>query len=104
MRKDEGLDGDAQRISQMVWMLFIKIFADKVAKSCKSSVKPWKARTLTFADSSGTATTCSLEDISIPAALEFTIFAIIQDFVSRGIQHISTLNSIIRGLGPMSLS
>ena len=29
MRKDEGVDGDAQRISQMVWMLFMKIFADK---------------------------------------------------------------------------
>ena len=29
MRKDEGVDGDAQRISQMEWMLFMKIFADK---------------------------------------------------------------------------
>lgn len=29
MRKDEGLDGDAQRISQMVWILFMKIFSDK---------------------------------------------------------------------------
>lgn len=29
MRKDSGVDGDAQRISQMVWMLFMKIFADK---------------------------------------------------------------------------
>ena len=29
MRKDEGVDGDAQRISQIVWMLFLKIFADK---------------------------------------------------------------------------
>ena len=29
MRKDAGVDGDAQRISQMVWMLFLKIFADK---------------------------------------------------------------------------
>jgi len=27
MRKDAGVDGDAQRISQMVWMLFLKIFA-----------------------------------------------------------------------------
>ena len=26
MRKDVGVDGDAQRISQMVWMLFLKIF------------------------------------------------------------------------------
>lgn len=29
MRKDTGVDGDAQRISQLVWMLFMKIFADK---------------------------------------------------------------------------
>lgn len=29
MRKDTGVDGDAQRISQMVWMFFMKIFADK---------------------------------------------------------------------------
>ena len=29
MRKDTGVDGDAQRISQMVWMLFMKIFLDK---------------------------------------------------------------------------
>ena len=29
MRKDTGVDGDAQRISQMVWMIFMKIFADK---------------------------------------------------------------------------
>jgi len=29
MRKDVGVDGDAQRISQMVWMLFLKIFDDR---------------------------------------------------------------------------
>ncbi len=29
MRKDTGDDGDAQRLSQIVWMLFLKIFADK---------------------------------------------------------------------------
>ena len=29
MIKDAGVDCDAQRISQMVWMLFLKIFADK---------------------------------------------------------------------------
>jgi len=26
MRKDPGVDGDAQRISQMVWMIFLKVF------------------------------------------------------------------------------
>lgn len=29
MRKDAGVDGDAQRISQLVWMLFLKIFDEK---------------------------------------------------------------------------
>src|SRR3990167_8842379 len=26
MRKDAGVDGDAQRISQMVWIIFLKVF------------------------------------------------------------------------------
>ncbi len=29
MRKDSGVDGDAQRISQLGWMIFLKIFDDK---------------------------------------------------------------------------
>ena len=29
MRKDVGVDGDAQRISQIVWLLFLKIFNDR---------------------------------------------------------------------------
>jgi len=29
MRQDAGVDGDAQRISQLCWMLFLKIFDDK---------------------------------------------------------------------------
>jgi len=29
MRKDVGVDGDAQRISQLVWMLFLKILDDR---------------------------------------------------------------------------
>jgi len=32
MRKDAGVDGDAQRISQLVWMLFLKIFDDREAE------------------------------------------------------------------------
>ena len=28
MRKDAGVDGDAQRISQLVWMVFLKVFDD----------------------------------------------------------------------------
>ncbi len=29
MRKDAGVDGDAQRLSQLVWMLFLKIYDDR---------------------------------------------------------------------------
>ncbi len=29
MRKDAGVDGDAQRISQLVWMVFLKIYDDR---------------------------------------------------------------------------
>ncbi|MFS8541948.1 MAG: type I restriction-modification system subunit M N-terminal domain-containing protein, partial [Tissierellales bacterium] len=29
MRQDVGVDGDAQRIAQLVWMIFLKIFDDK---------------------------------------------------------------------------
>ena len=29
MRKDAGVDGDAQRIGQIAWMLFLKIFDDQ---------------------------------------------------------------------------
>jgi len=29
MRKDAGVDGDAQRIAQLGWMLFLKIFDDR---------------------------------------------------------------------------
>ena len=29
MRKDTGVDGDAQRLSQLVWLLFLKIFDDR---------------------------------------------------------------------------
>ena len=29
MRQDNGLNGDAQRLEQLGWMLFLKIFSDK---------------------------------------------------------------------------
>lgn len=42
MRKDVGVDGDAQRISQMVWLLFLKIFDDK-EQEWKVTVKGYKS-------------------------------------------------------------
>jgi len=29
MRKDDGVDGDAQRISQLCWLFFLKIIDDQ---------------------------------------------------------------------------
>ena len=42
MRKDVGVDGDAQRISQMVWLLFLKIFDDQ-EEEWKLTVKNYKS-------------------------------------------------------------
>ena len=41
MRKDAGVDGDAQRISQMVWMIFLKVF-DSMEKERKQKMKTTK--------------------------------------------------------------
>ncbi|MFZ1233455.1 MAG: type I restriction-modification system subunit M N-terminal domain-containing protein [Thiofilum sp.] len=44
MRKDAGVDGDAQRIGQLTWMLFLKIFDqreqdwEKYAKNNKTDL------------------------------------------------------------------
>jgi len=32
MRKDAGVDGDAQRVSQLGWMLFLKVLDDRDAE------------------------------------------------------------------------
>ena len=32
MRQDAGVDGDAQRLSQLTWLLFLKIFDDREAE------------------------------------------------------------------------
>ena len=42
MRKDVGVDGDAQRISQMVWLIFLKIFDDK-EQEWEITVKDYKS-------------------------------------------------------------
>lgn len=55
MRKDAGVDGDAQRISQMVWMIFLKVFdtmeQEKEAEDEKyKSPLPEKIRWRNWAD------------------------------------------------------
>ena len=42
MRKDVGVDGDAQRISQIVWLLFLKIFDDR-EQEWKLTIKSYKS-------------------------------------------------------------
>ena len=42
MRKDVGVDGDAQRISQICWLLFLKIFDDK-EQEWEFTVKGYKS-------------------------------------------------------------
>ncbi len=37
MRKDDGVDGDAQRIGQLTWMLFLKIFDQRESEWEKDS-------------------------------------------------------------------
>ncbi len=42
MRKDVGVDGDAQRISQIGWLIFLKIFGDK-EKEWELTIKEYKS-------------------------------------------------------------
>jgi type I restriction enzyme M protein len=55
MRKDAGVDGDAQRIAQLGWMLFLKIFDArereyKLMEESYTSVVPEELRWRTWAD------------------------------------------------------
>ena len=42
MRKDTGVDGDAQRIGQLVWMLFLKILDDRLVEK-KETQKSYRS-------------------------------------------------------------
>ena len=66
MRKDDGVDGDAQRIGQLTWMLFLKVFdqreeewEDEGKASGKAYVSPipeacrWRNWTKYFKDNAG---------------------------------------------------
>jgi type I restriction enzyme M protein len=43
MRQDSGVDGDAQRISQLTWLLFLKVF-DALEDELELTRKDYKAR------------------------------------------------------------
>jgi type I restriction enzyme M protein len=55
MRKDAGVDGDAQRIGQLAWLLFLKIYSDleletELDDSTYKSLTPKKLRWESWAD------------------------------------------------------
>ena len=52
MRKDAGVDGDAQRLGQLTWLFFLKIFDDREQEweiTVKKYRSPSTSRTLTTA-------------------------------------------------------
>ena len=49
MRKDSGVDGDAQRISQLCWMFFLKIIDDQdQLLGCLRDAAPIQGRRVAF--------------------------------------------------------
>ena len=66
MRKDVGVDGDAQRIGQLVWMLFLKIYDDRESEQELMDEKfvsvipePLRWRSWAADDEASRATSCS---------------------------------------------
>ena len=58
MRNDAGVNGDAQRIEQIAWMLFLKVYAQKeedweLGEKNYQSIIPEKCRWQNWADNSG---------------------------------------------------
>ena len=94
MRKDTGVDGDAQRISQMVWMLFMKIFADKeeeweiTIKGYKSPI-PKKLKWQTWAANAegltGEALVLFINNELFPALKELDVTQNIQAKIVRAV-------------------
>jgi len=84
MRKDVGVDGDAQRIGQLVWMLFLKIFDDKELEwellndSYKSPI-PKQFRWRTWAADAEGITGDELKDF-----IDNQLFPSLQNLESRG--------------------
>jgi type I restriction enzyme M protein len=96
MRKDAGVDGDAQRISQLVWMLFLKVFDDHEAEKellddgYKSPI-PKRLRWRTWATNA--------EGITGDALLDFVnndLFKTLKELPAAG-KH-AAVSSVIRGV------
>jgi type I restriction enzyme M protein len=76
MRKDVGLDGDAQRLGQLVWMLFLKVYDDREAEwemldnSYRSPIPDqfrWRTWGADAEGTTGAALVSFLEDELFPA-------------------------------------
>src|SRR5689334_6301976 len=96
MRKDAGVDGDAQRISQLGWMLFLKIFDDREAEKevmddAYSSRVPPRLRWRAWAKDS--------EGITGDALLDFVnndLFKTLKDLPATGKQ--ARVAGVVRGV------
>jgi type I restriction enzyme M protein len=88
MRKDRGISGDAQRLEQLGWMLFLKIIDDKdqeleVIKDNYESVVPEKFQWRTWAtDSEGITGNELLDFIDSNAESNKGLFASLRDLSS----------------------
>ena len=40
MRKDSGVDGDAQRLAQIVWLIFLKVYDYKEKQNSMTIMSP----------------------------------------------------------------
>lgn len=84
MRKDVGVDGDAQRLSQLVWMLFLKIYDDKeqeweLLQDDYQSPIPEKYRWRTWASNPEGMTGDTLKDF-----VDNDLFPALQTLVPKG--------------------
>lgn len=84
MRKDTGVDGDAQRIGQMVWMLFLKIYDDRESEwellsDDFSSVLPEHLRWRSWAANPEGMTGDELKDF-----IDNTLFPKLKNLPARG--------------------
>jgi len=95
MRKDAGVDGDAQRISQLVWMLFLKIFDTKeedyeFVDEAYQSPLPEKLRWRNWAKDE--------EGITGDALLNFVNNELFPALKELPIQNVQSQAAIIRGV------
>src|SRR3546814_2704469 len=104
MRKDVGVDGDAQRIGQLVWMLFLKIYDDRESEwelldDNFKSVLPKHLRWRNWAADPEGMTGEELKDF-----IDNTLFPKLQNLSPRGgdprgyrsEEHTSALQSLMR--------